>query len=103
MLRASSSIAATIYPSIFYETRCRKLSIAPILEVYVPGAKLSSLGITRYTSQPNKFTDCFSYASAPRYYQAVLSPEVSSPPVPDSSLTMVCVISLAGWEPSGAE
>jgi hypothetical protein len=71
--------------------------------MYVSGAKLSSLGITRYTSQPNKFTDCFSYASDPRYYQAVLSPEVSSPPVPDSSWTMLFVISLAGWDPSGAE
>ena len=70
----------------------------------MPGTKLSSLEITRYTSQPNKFTDCFSYASAPRHhYQAVLSPEVSSPPVPDSSWTMAFVISLAGWEPSGAE
>ena len=69
----------------------------------MPGAKLSSPGITRYTSQPNKFTDCFFYASDPRYYQAVLSPEVSSPPVLDNSWTMVFVISLAGWEPSGAE
>src|SRR5829696_8238763 len=52
MLRASSSIAATIYPSIFYETRCRRVASASkafsessvTADRYTPALLRASLG-----------------------------------------------------------